>query len=201
MDTKTLMIPTNVWEKSEKGKKGRKSQETPKPEKTKRVITNTDLWVFTDEELEPRNQIQFLHMCKNGTLREQTPREKQIVQIMKMQMRQKLSGYRSQDVEKGLFDKDAFLDLPYLLNMLIDHDVDSTTPCLCYYCKEPVFITYSYKREPKQWTVERINNSIGHNKGNCVIACLTCNVRRKTMYHERYVMTKQMVVVKHNHAS
>jgi hypothetical protein len=28
------------------------------------------------------------------------------------------------------------------------------------------------------------------------IACLNCNLRRRTMYHERYVFTKQMGTVR-----
>jgi hypothetical protein len=45
--------------------------------------------------------------------------------------------------------------------------------------------------------VERIDNSIGHNRTNIVIACLDCNLHRRTMYYERYVFTKQLNIVKH----
>jgi len=37
-----------------------------------------------------------------------------------------------------------------------------------------------------QWTLERINNDFGHNNDNVVIACLQCNVERRTMYQGRY---------------
>ena len=53
--------------------------------------------------------------------------------------------------------------------------------------------SYCYKN--KQWTLERIDNGMGHNKDNVEIACLLCNLRRRTMYHERYVFTKQMMNV------
>ena len=66
----------------------------------------------------------------------------------------------------------------------------------CYYCKENVNVLYEIVREPKQWTLERLDNSFGHNHDNVVIACLNCNVRRRTMYHERYVFTKQLNIVK-----
>jgi hypothetical protein len=66
----------------------------------------------------------------------------------------------------------------------------------CYYCKESVVLLYEYVRDPKQWTLERIDNSRGHNKDNVEIACLQCNLRRRCMYHERYLFTKQMNIVK-----
>ena len=61
-----------------------------------------------------------------------------------------------------------------------------------------VEILYEKVREPKQWTLDRIDNRYGHNKENVLIACLDCNVRRKTMYHERYAFTKQLNIVKKN---
>ena len=69
---------------------------------------------------------------------------------------------------------------------------------ICYYCQEPVKLLYEYVRDPKQWTLERINNSKGHNADNLMIACLGCNLGRRTMHQERYVFTKQLNIVKTN---
>ena len=66
---------------------------------------------------------------------------------------------------------------------------------LCFYCLQQVKIIYTQVRDPKQWTLERIDNSLGHNRGNVVISCLSCNIRRRCMYHERYVFTKQAAAV------
>ena len=66
----------------------------------------------------------------------------------------------------------------------------------CFYCQENVHLMYNAVRDAKQWTLDRMDNSFGHNRGNVEIACLICNLRRRTMYHERYVFTKQMTVVK-----
>ena len=30
----------------------------------------------------------------------------------------------------------------------------------CYYCNNPVLVLYEYVREPRQWTVERIDNKL-----------------------------------------
>ena len=57
---------------------------------------------------------------------------------------------------------------------------------------------YEEVRDPKQWTLERIDNTRGHNSDNVEIACLTCNLRRRTMYHERYILTKQMCHITKN---
>ena len=66
---------------------------------------------------------------------------------------------------------------------------------ICHYCKSDVLFLYEFVRDPKQWTLERKNNDYGHNNDNVVLACLNCNVRRKTMKMERYEMTKLMTTI------
>jgi len=66
----------------------------------------------------------------------------------------------------------------------------------CFYCKKMVHVLYENVREPMQWTLERIDNDFGHNSNNVEIACLNCNLRRRTMYHERYLFTKELNIVK-----
>jgi len=53
-------------------------------------------------------------------------------------------------------------------------------------------ILYSHVREPRQWTLDRLDNSIGHNRGNVEITCLDCNLRRGTKNFERYLETKRL---------
>ena len=55
-------------------------------------------------------------------------------------------------------------------------------------------LLYNESRDPLQWSIERIENEFGHNNDNVVIACLRCNLSRRTMYHERYRFTKQMKI-------
>ena len=33
--------------------------------------------------------------------------------------------------------------------------------------------------EPNQWTLDRLNNDIGHFNDNVVICCLTCNLKKE----------------------
>jgi hypothetical protein len=110
--------------------------------------------------------------------------------LAKRQIMHKIYGYKSQDVEKDKYDPTKFVDYDFVCELLLEKDFK------CYYCSKPVYIFYNYVRENSQWTLERIDNSVGHNKDNVQVACLLCNLRRRTMHHERYLKTKQMLVVK-----
>jgi len=149
--------------------------------KQKRVITGETKWNFKEEELTYENQWLLINQIheKNIINREHCA-------LIMGQIRGKISGYRNQDVLKKLFNEDVFVDEDYVIDCMID------ARNYCYYCKNAVDLLYEYVRATKQWTLDRLDNSIGHNKGNCVIACLGCNLRRKTMHHERYVFTKQL---------
>ena len=105
-------------------------------------------------------------------------------------MNQKINGYKSQDIHKKLLDLEKLVDLENVLQLLIQSNLE------CFYCKNKVQILYEHVREPLQWTLDRIDNDYGHNKGNLEIACLSCNVRRRTMYADRYVFTKQLKLIK-----
>lgn len=109
---------------------------------------------------------------------------------IRRQINYKINSYKGQDVKKGLLLETEFVNYEYVLNLLIEKQLK------CFYCLEDVLLLYNYVRENKQWTLERIDNKIGHNRGNVEIACLQCNLRRRTMYHERYVFTKQLCVIK-----
>ena len=109
---------------------------------------------------------------------------------IRRQINYKINSYKGQDVKKGLLLETDFVNYEYVLNLLIEKQLK------CFYCLEDVLLLYNYVRENKQWTLERIDNKIGHNRGNVEIACLQCNLRRRTMYHERYVFTKQLCVIK-----
>lgn len=153
----------------------------------KRSVTALDSWQFSPADLEPdmqRTYIKQLH-SKNVIA-------KQPCKVIQQHIMQKLNGYKAQDVKKGFHDPEKFADVEYVIQMLEE------SSNLCYYCKDSVQVLYENVREPKQWSLDRIYNNQGHNKGNLVIACLKCNLSRKTMYHERYAFTKQLVIVKQN---
>lgn len=167
-----------------------------KKEKRKRIITETNKWnnYFVNKETDFNKdvQLQLLSSLKNSDKYKSSEEEDKKIHFLREQIRQKIYNYHAQDMKKQLYNPENFITLEFILEKLKDCNLD------CFYCREPVFIWYEIAREPKQWTVERIDNKIGHDIGNIEIACLSCNLKRRCMYHERYVFTKQMKIVKTN---
>jgi hypothetical protein len=161
-----------------------KSHESTKSKK-KRLVTTLESWQITSNDLLYEPQLSYITQLVTNQITSHHP-----CKLIMQHISQKLNGYKSQDVKKGLFDADRFVDKPYVLDLL------SKSSNKCYYCNMNVLVLYENVREPKQWSLDRIFNDQGHNKENLVIACLDCNVSRKTMYHERYAFTKQLVIVK-----
>jgi hypothetical protein len=195
METKQLILPEkkgsnqlsmNVPQKdsaSEVTIKGIRLCSTPPTPKTikpkeikKRKVINTDRWTKT---------IGTCDISESQILLENPAKSAFIYQ----QIKNKIHSYRSQDIEKNILDEENLADLSGVLMKLSDANYT------CYYCKDPVQLLYENVREPKQWTLERIDNKRGHVLDNVEIACLSCNLRRRTMKVERYVMTKNIRVV------
>jgi hypothetical protein len=191
---KIIILPVHKPSKSKSDKRDSEPRNTDGEEKVakKKVITETNKWIFEESDYVHENQFDIIKKLyenlNNGGATEKDVGAKGALVLRELQ--KKISGYRGQDVIKELFDEAAFIDMPSVIHLLYHSQL------ICFYCREPVKVIYENVREPKQWSLERINNQYGHNKGNLEIACLTCNVRRGTMYHERYVFTKQLSIVK-----
>jgi hypothetical protein len=181
--------------------KEKEKEEKREKEKRKRIITQTNKWnhYFQNKETDLNNENQWFLLQRlrekekeeeKGEEGEKEKEEDKKIYFLREQIRQKLYNYYSQDMKKQLYNPENFITLEYILQKLQDCHLE------CYYCRESVFIWYEIAREPKQWTVERIDNKIGHDIDNIEIACLSCNLKRRCMYHERYVFTKQMKIVK-----
>ena len=110
--------------------------------------------------------------------------------ILLRELKNKLNSYKGQDRKKQCFDERFFISLDKIIELLVGSKLK------CYYCKEEVFIYYKHIREPKQWTLDRIDNEQGHNMENCVITCLSCNIQRKTLDDNKFKFTKQMKIIK-----
>lgn len=152
---------------------------------SKRKITNTTKWNFTEEDLSYEKQLSYIEQLQNNNIQDETQCN-MIISLLK----QKLNSYLSQDKKKNRFSMEEFVEIEEVIRLLF------VCNNICYYCRKPVDILYENVREPRQWSLERISNDIGHNKGNLEIACLHCNVNRKTMNQERFVFTKQLNIVK-----
>ena len=117
-------------------------------------------------------------------------RENALNKIVISQIRIKLNGYRQQDLKKQMYSVVHFVDLEYVVSLLCDCSLS------CHYCRRPTKLLYDKVRDLAQWTLDRIDNSQGHNRENVAIACLSCNLSRKTMYDGRFIFTKQLEVSK-----
>ena len=171
-DTKILVIPIETMSKKTK------KVVIEKPRK-QRIVTQTAKWsdisgnLMVEEELGLRNLLD-------------TGEDEGVSKIIAQHIRTKICGYAAQDRLKNLFSVNEFVKFQDVL------DLFKTSELNCYYCKGKTMALYEYVREPKQWTLERLDNSRGHNRDNVVLACLQCNLRRRTMASERYVKTKEM---------
>ena len=182
-DTRVL----NINFKNIPKKTSDKTKIVPHKEKIKRVITNTNKWNFGEPELTPENQLQYIKQIHDNAI---TDNYKKHCKMVLQQMNLKINGYKHQDQIKNRYSETEFIDIGSVLTSLKE------CQNRCFYCKDSIQVLYEYVREPKQWSLERINNNLGHNKTNVVIACLNCNLHRRTMYHERYLFTKQLIITK-----
>ena len=57
-------------------------------------------------------------------------------------------------------------------------------------------ILYQQVRDEKQWTLDRIDNDIGHYYDNVVICSLKCNLQRRVQDKEKFLLTKNFKVFK-----
>jgi hypothetical protein len=158
-------------------------------ERSKRVITETKRWTFTKQELEYNIQLGVLNTLVS--LINTTPEDEKLdltpAQMMVYsQIKTKLRSYKEQDAKKHKHDPFKFVTPVFILNKLKECSM------ICFYCKEFTHILYEHVRDPKQWTIERVDNTFGHNCDNVVIACLSCNLRRRTTHFERYLTTKKL---------
>lgn len=98
----------------------------------------------------------------------------------------KISGYKRQDVEKKIFQKDLFVSLENVIDKLL------CSKLKCFYCKQSCEVLYKNMYSKQQWTLDRIDNDVGHNADNVVVSCLECNLKRGTMDSERFKYGKRI---------
>lgn len=158
----------------------KKNEKNEKKELIKKKITYSKKWESTINDSDLNIEEQKFLLSRKG----------EVETILLKEIQTKIDGYANQDKKKKIFDKNYFVDMSYVIHLL------DSSEYLCFYCREPIKILYETSRDSKQWTLERINNNFGHNKKNVEISCLSCNIRRRTMYYEKYLFTKQIKFVK-----
>ena len=106
------------------------------------------------------------------------------------QIEKKICSYKQQDIDKQILNNEKLINIQYIVDKLLETEIK------CYYCKCEMYILYKNVRDPKQWTVDRINNDLGHNNDNVVLACLDCNLKRRCKSADKFLFTKQLNIIK-----
>jgi len=109
---------------------------------------------------------------------------------VKKAVRKKIQSYKQQDIKKNKFSKENFIKTDELYEKLV------ISKLKCHYCKKKTLLMYENKREMQQWTLDRLDNSIGHEKNNVVICCLKCNLERRCINNDKFLFTKQFKLIK-----
>lgn len=149
-----------------------------KKEPKKRQITETTKWKQLNKCV---TGIELLNNCNNCNTNS--------AEILSQQIKHKITSYKYQDIIKQKYNSAEFINYESVIELLKECNL------MCFYCGFGVELLYENVREPRQWTLERIDNTKGHNRDNVKIACLSCNLKRRTMYHERYVFTKKCIKI------
>jgi hypothetical protein len=167
---------------------GSKNIQKKVKEKKMRVETNT--WGLNEDDLSFETQLELLKMIYNLDILENSEKPAKHLQMIISHIKTKISSYKQQDIlKKKLLETDfvSFTDVIILLN---------ECNMRCYYCNCETYLLYEIVREMKQWSLDRINNDIGHNKNNLVISCLECNLKRRRTNKDAFFFTKNLKIVK-----
>ena len=106
------------------------------------------------------------------------------------ELKKKHSGYKSQDKQKHKYDNEQHITFKEMVQKMIECEFK------CYYCNKEMLLIYHKKKDGMQWSLERLNNNLGHYKDNTCISCLKCNLGRRTDNHDYYKKAKTMILKK-----
>ena len=91
---------------------------------------------------------------------------------VKVNIEQWILSRRQYDKKRNIYDADRFIDKCFLKGLIEDYKQ-------CYYGDCEVNLQYTEYRNDLA-SIERLDNSIGHIKSNCVLCCLKCNKMNKS---------------------
>ena len=104
------------------------------------------------------------------------------------ELKKKYNSYKQQDKLKRKFNPDLHITYLEMIEKLYESRLK------CYYCNCSLCILYDKKKTNHQWSLERLNNNIGHYKNNTCISCLRCNLQRRTDNYEYFKFSKQIQI-------
>jgi hypothetical protein len=111
--------------------------------------------------------------------------------LVKQEIERKRQSYKAQDKKKQRYDPENFITHEEI-DKLLEQANHS-----CFYCAKSVLFLYKWQREKLQWTLDRIDNTQGHNTNNLVISCLECNLVRRVKNNQDFYDLKNLRIHKH----
>jgi len=171
-----------------------------KKEKEKKMRVETNTWGLEPEDLAFKTQLELLRQISESIVKTKEAikaindtndtndiKERQMIIT---HIKTKLSSYKQQDILKKKFLPEDFVSYSDVITLLTESNMK------CYYCSCETYLLYEIVREMKQWSLDRINNDIGHNKNNLVICCLECNLKRRRTNKDAFFFTKNLKIQK-----
>jgi hypothetical protein len=157
-----------------------------KKEVKKRV--KTENWAFLNETFVFSDQIKIINDIFNNNFNSIS--DNKISKTAIQEINKKISGYKQQDKNKKRLDETKFLTYESVIIKMIECELK------CRYCLKEMFVLYDISRESRQWSVDRVDNNLGHNIDNYHLACLECNLKRRRRTDEKFLFTKQLNIIK-----
>ena len=137
-------------------------------------------------DIDQLQSITNLHLNKDTSMNNMNNINKDIINVLK----KKYSSYKNQDKQSHKFDHEQHITYEQMIEKIYKSKLK------CYYCNCDLSILYNKKRLKSQWTLERLDNNLGHYNTNTCISCLECNLKRRTDNYEYFKQSKQTKVVK-----
>lgn len=179
LDTKKIII---IEETCKQGKLTKKIN----CEKERKLRVETKTWGLDEQDISHQTQLE----CLLSSDFIENKQKDTYISKLSSHIKQKINNYRQQDIIKKKLDNSEFVSYEETIELL------KQSKLKCCYCSDKVYILYEYVREKKQWSLDRVNNDIGHNSKNLVIACLECNLKRRRTNKEAFMFTKNMIIIK-----
>ena len=139
----------------------------------------SDIGYLYDKE----KHVDFVSLLCNGTSFEGD-------KFIKQSIKNKINSYKSQDKKSKKYDELQFITYEQLIDKM------SECRLSCFYCGITTLLVYKNKKETKQWSLERLNNNLGHYNSNTCISCLKCNLERRNSNYEYFKFSKTLCVQK-----
>ncbi len=184
-DTKSKQI--NITGTNNKYKIKQLFNNNENEKEVKKRIT-AEKWSFSNEYFSYENQMKTVIDISNNNFNHTDDISKTAIR----EINKKISSYKQQDKLKKMLTESKFLTFESVINKMIECELK------CRYCKNEMNVLYDISREMRQWSVDRVDNDLGHNVDNFHLACLECNLKRRRRTDEKFLFTKQLNIIKKN---